>query len=78
MKIIKRPGQQNPASEAEAKMMNKAIPLRKTSWRFLFIVLVSLGSVFAGAETAHRIFKPDITIKPDLPSLRSEKKSSTN
>ena len=66
MKIIKKPGQLHQASAEEQKIIKSAIPLKKSSSRFLLIAAISIGSIFAGAEVAHRILKPDVTVKVDL------------
>ena len=63
MKIIKKPGQ---APAEEQKLAKSAIPLKKSSSRFLLITSLSIASIFLGAEVAHRILKPDVTIKVDL------------
>ena len=67
MKIKQRPGQGvEETTGASSKLAKSAIPIKKTSGRFFFITFISLGSIFLGAEVAHRIFKPDVTVKIDL------------
>jgi hypothetical protein len=51
-------------------------PLRFRSKKFLFLFVISMASAFLGAETVHRIIKPDLVVPhlpPDFEGLRKER-----